>query len=30
MRINHRQVEAFHAVMRTGGTMGAADLMSVR
>lgn len=29
MRINQRQVEAFHAVMRTGSMTGAANLMSV-
>jgi DNA-binding transcriptional LysR family regulator len=29
MRINLRQVEAFHAVMRTGSMTGAANLMSV-
>ncbi|HFL7943249.1 TPA: LysR substrate-binding domain-containing protein [Pseudomonas putida] len=29
MRIHHRQVEAFHAVMRTGSMTGAANLMSV-
>ncbi|WP_226439349.1 LysR substrate-binding domain-containing protein [Pseudomonas sp. MWU16-30316] len=29
MRINPRQVEAFHAVMRTGSMTGAANLMSI-
>ena len=29
MRLNLRQVEAFHAVMRTGSMTGAADLMAI-